>query len=382
MSIWELNLRQLKAAIAIRDLGSISEAAKAVHISQPAITQGLAKMEQSIGQPLFVRTPSGMHQSEAGALFLPRAQSALAFIESPRVTMTQVKAMVALADAGSYARAALSTGLSQPSLHRAVRDLSIALKAPLFDRRGRGIALTDKGRRVARRLRLAKAELEAGFEELATLRGQDGGTVRIGAMPLSRVSVLPTALTMFRKTNSHARATIVEGAFHELIDPLLDGEIDLMIGAMRDPALNPEVQQRLLFQDWPAVIGRAGHPALSGALTWEDLGKFDWIIPPHGTPLRSQWETAFTDAKLPLPDVPIECGSVITIRQLLLESDCLTLLSPAQVALELRYGVLETIAKAPQSVVRDIGLIQRAGWRATANQEQFIHALEQAVPLQ
>ena len=66
-----------------------------------------------------------------------------------------------------------------------------------------------------------------------------------------------------------------------------------------------------------------------------------------GTPLRVQWDKMFTDVGLQPPYVPIECGSVMMIRQIMLDSDFLTLLSPDQVAVELEAGWLEVVAELP-----------------------------------
>ncbi len=70
--------------------------------------------------------------------------------------------------------------------------------------------------------------------------------------------------------------------------------------------------------------------------------------------------------------VPIECGSVMTIRGLLLDSDFLTLLSPDQVAVELEAGWLIVYRRAAGGMVRTIGMTTRAGWRPTAAQRAFV----------
>jgi DNA-binding transcriptional LysR family regulator len=59
-------------------------------------------------------------------------------------------------------RLRLATGVREASLHRAVADLSIGIGQRLVERRGRGIALTARGHVLARRFRLAEAELRAG----------------------------------------------------------------------------------------------------------------------------------------------------------------------------------------------------------------------------
>jgi len=376
MKISDFNLRHLRAASSIGHLGSISAAAQAIHISQPALPQGLAKLESMLDQPLFERRTDGMGATEAGRLFFPRIETALIHIVSPRVTMTQLRALIALADAGSYAAASNATGLAQPSLHRAVGDLSVALKRNLVERRGKGVALTEQGRRTARRFRLARAELEAGLSELAALQGRETGRITIGAMPLSRARILPAAVAAFHRDNPDVAINIIEGAFHELIEPLRDGDIDLMIGAMRAPSPGPDVAQQPLFDDHPAVIGRKGHPALSDQPSLENLAKYSWIIPATGTPLRDGWASMFDKLSIPLPQVPIDCGSVITIRQILIESDFLTLLSPDQVAVELEAGWLVKITNIPEGYTRKIGVTTRTEWRPTAMQEKFLTILK------
>lgn len=375
MLIWTLNLRHLRALASIARLGSMSAAAEAINVTQPAITQALAKLEAQLGQPFFERRAIGMIATPAAVLLSPRIERALAHIASQRVTMAQMRAFIMLADGGSYASASAATGLAQPSLHRAVGDLSLALKRVLVERRGKGIMLTDQGKRTARAFRLARAELEAGLTELASLQGVETGRITIGAMPLSRARLLPAAVTAFYRQYPDVQINIIEGSFQELIEPLRDGEIDLIIGALREPSPGEDVLQHPLFADRPVVLGRVGHPLEQIVATITELAQFPWTVPAFGTPLRVQWEKMFTDANVPPPDVPIECGSVITIRQILLDSDFLTLLSPDQVAVELEAGWLTKIADTPTGLTRTIGITTRHGWRPTGMQSAFIESI-------
>jgi LysR family transcriptional regulator, regulator for genes of the gallate degradation pathway len=371
-----LNLRHLAALAATARLGSLSAAAQIVSLTQPALTQGLAKLERQFGEPLFERHPGGMVATPAVALLLPRIEAALAHIASPRVTMAQMRALVALADAGSYPGASAATGLSQPTLHRAVSDLSIGLRRLLVERRGKGIAFTDNGRRTVRAFRLARAELVAGLSEVAALRGRETGRIAVGAMPLSRARLLPAAVTTFHRAHPHVEIRIVEGSHSELIEPLRDGEIDLLIGALRESAPGEDVVQVPLFEDQPVVIARAGHPlAKTRGVAPGLLAAYPWTISAPGTPLRLLWERMFERAHVPLPAVPVECGSVITIRQILLDSDFLTLLSPDQVAVELEAGWLIQIGEPPAALRRTIGITTRNGWRATGMQQHFLDGL-------
>lgn len=372
MDATDFNLRHLGAFAAIARLGGVGAAAAAANLTQPAVTQGLAKLERQLDLALFERAPRGMVATPAAAVFAPRVEAALALIASSRVTMAQLRALVAVAGGGSYVAAGAATGLAAPSLHRAVRDLSLALGRPLVARRGRGLVLTDAGRRTARAFRLALAELSAGLAEIAALAGRPGARIAIGAMPLARARLLPAAVAAFHRAYPATEIVIAEGSHAELIEPLRDGELDLLIGALRDPAPGADVVQTPLFADRPVVIARAGHPLVNTGAGIDDLAAFGWIVPAAGTPLRTMWATMFAAAGLAPPPVPIECGSVIAIRGLLLDSDFLTLLSPDQVAVELAAGWLTSIRAPAPDMVRTIGLTTRRDWRPTANQRAFL----------
>ncbi len=380
MNTSRLNLRHVHAMAAIARLGSVTAAAQAISITQPAITQALAKLESQLGHQLFERRPDGMTPLPAAAIFAPRVETALGHIGSRRVTMACLRAMIALADAGSYAEASSATGLAQPSLHRAVRDLSLALKRNLVERRGKGIALTEQGRRTARAFRLARAELEAGLSELAALDGRETGRITIGAMPLCRARLLPTAVAAFHPEHPESEVVIVEGSFRELIEPLRDGVIDVMIGALRPTAPAEDVVQDELFVDRLVVLGRKRHPLskLAGNVGTDALAHYPWTISARGTPLRIQWDHMFASAGVAPPRIPVESGSVIANREILRKSDFLTLFSPDQVAVELEAGWLTRICEAPGKLERTIGLTTRAGWRPTAMQTSFLQVLRAA----
>ncbi len=360
------------------ETGSISAAARVVNLTQPAITQGIAKLERQIGQPLFVRRPSGMSPTPAAAMLAPRVAAALRLMDSRHATAAQIGAFLAVAKRGGYAGAALDTGLSEPSLHRAVGDLSLAIGHVLVERRGKGVALTARGAAVARRFRLGEAELKSALSELAMLQGREVGRITIGAMPLSRARLLPAAVTAFHKLHRDIEIGLIEGSYAELVGPLRDGDLDMMVGALRPLCADADLKQKSLFQDRPVILARAGHPLAGqiGGMTSETMLAYPWITSAGGTPLRSQWQAMFEAVGAPAPAVPIECGSVMMIRQMLLQTDFLTLLSPDQLAVELEAQWLIKIADAPGDVSRTIGVSTRADWRPTALQRDFLDILE------
>ena len=393
----QFNLRHLRALVATRRIGSISGAATQVNLSQPAVTQGIAKVEALTGTALFERHPTGMVATEAGRILAVRAEAALnaltdgfgairragsAGFSGPErlVTMTQVKALLALAGAGSFVAAARATALSQPALHRAVRDVERLCGVTLVARKGRGVALTTAGLRLVRAFRLAVGDLESGLDEIMMLGGQDSGTVRVGSMPLARARLLPLATARFHALHPSIQVEIVEGSHAELIERLRDGSLDFLIGALRNPDPGPDVAQHGLFEDRLIVVARSGHPlARHDRPGLRDLASYPWVMAREGSPLRRAWTAMFAAAGMAPPRAPVTCGSVMAIRTLLAESDFLTLLSPEQVRVEIACGLLAGIGEPIETSRRAIGLTMRTGWQPAPAQSTFLSILEACV---
>lgn len=375
----DLNLRHLAAVAAVRSAGSISGAARLVHLTQPAITQALTKLERQLDVPLFVRRPDGMAATSAGSALATRIEAALRLIGSRRATMAQVRAFLALAEHGTYAAAGRALGLAEASLHRAVADLSVALGATLFERRGRGVVLSERGRKAARGLGLAMVEIEAALADIAALRGDEAGRIVVGAMPLARARLLPSAIIGFHAAHPKADITIVEGTHAGMVDLLRTGRIDLMIGAVRAD-LPSDLAATPLFEDVPVIVGRRGHPLgrHGSPLLAGDLLAYPWLVAGDGTPLRALWRRMFERLDAVPPHVSIECGSVITVRQLLIAGDHLALVSADQVRAEIDAGWLELFGPAPGDLARTIGVTTRSDWRPTARQAQFLQHLTTA----
>lgn len=372
------NIRHLAAFTATVACGTLTRAAEAVNLTQPALTQAIARLESDLDCRLFEREPGGMRPTEPALLLAPHAEAALARIGSPRVTAPQMRAFLALARAGNYTAAAELTDLSPASLHRAVNDLSVALGERLVERRGRHILLTRRGEARARNFGLAMAELRSGYSEVAAWLGKAGGRIVIGAMPLSRARWLPRAILAFGKGYPNVEIAVVEGSYGELAAPLRNGDVDLLLGALRQDHALGDLAQEAVFEDRPQVIMRRGHAlAAKDGLKLTDLREYEWVLPSIQTPLRDYWERLMEEDGAPAPHVAIECGSVLMIRELLIETDMLTLLSLDQLRVEINAGLL-TSREPPTPVARMIGITTRRDWRPTAPQRAMLEILRKS----
>ncbi len=386
VSPFELNIRHLRGFLAIQELGSVSAAADALSLSQPALTQGIVKLEKILGQVLFERRSDGMVLNDAGKLLAPRVAAAMASLTQGgraigagaasverRLGMPHLRACLAVVDGGSFAAAAERVGLSQPAVHRAVRELEDVLQKKLVERRGRGVHVNFAGRRFARHARLAIHELEAAFSDL----GLDPGnaTITVGTTPLARAFLTPEAMATMVAEKYPAGFRVFEGSWGELVELLRDGVIDLIVGELPDHE-SPDLEKMPLYQEAMIIVAGRQHPLVKKKrVTLKQLASYPWIVGADVSPLRAKWENLFPlDIR---PAAPIECGSIMIIGRLLTSSDLLTLATPDQVALQIRSALLATVDSALNDSEYTVGITKRKSWRPTSAQQRFIDALHQ-----
>lgn len=387
----DLNLRHLDAALAVRRLGSVTAAAATVNLSQPSLTQALSRLEERLGERLFDRRSDGVEPTDAGILFTNRIErcidrlgegcrairraARLPVLSFPErhVSTTQLRAFLAVERTRSFVLAARGLQVSQPSVHRAARELELILGVPLLVRVRQGTRATAAGERLARDIRLALAELRAGLEELAELHAKGAGRIIIGALPLPRAGLLPRALARFASTWPKVEISIVEAAYPDLLSELQSGEIDLLLGALRPLNRDLPIRQQSLFEDDLYVVAAAGHPLAGTSPTVQELANFPWVVGPPEAPMRATWDALFTDVET--PNRQIQCASILTARGLLLEGEWLALMSPDQFRLEQRAGLLTPVGNPVPGSRRQIGLTTRADWRPTASQAAMIDVL-------
>lgn len=391
-----INLRHLHAFIEVARLKSISAAARAVHLSQPAVTQAITGVEKYFRASLLTRSSSGVALTDVGQLCFARIERALnqlrdGIAEVTRGTamrqgsdlvravgVTQLDSLIAVVQHRTFSAAARARGLSQPAIHRAARELERALGIALFEKTSFGIVPTREAERLARRVKLAFAEIAQARAEVTALEGGETGSTVIGAMPLARTYLIPSTLIQFNDEFPDHRVGIVDGTYEFLLSALKSGEADFLVGAMREPSQLTDVVQEHLFDDPLSIVVRAGHP-LAGKkrVSMPALLKFRWVAPRAGSPLRSHFNNLFSQAGVDPPQTPIECNSLAASRALLLESDRIMLLSAHQIYYELRAGLLVALPHPAGRVVRPIGFTFREGWRPTQSQERLLNLLRQ-----
>lgn len=148
--------------------------------------------------------------------------------------------------------------MAQPSLSQQVRKLELTLGHRLFDRLGRGVALTDAGRALLPR---AKSILAQVNEAQASLEGdiqQGAGRLAIGAIPTMAPYLLPHALAELSRRFARCELTVVEDLTDHLIEHLMDNRIDVAITST--PIDHELLEVTVLGSEEFLVVAPADHP--------------------------------------------------------------------------------------------------------------------------
>ena len=389
------SLRQLRAFEAVARGKSIGAASAELGLSQPAVTQMVAQVETALAVNLLERRRTGTYLTTMGSVLLPRIERLFARIQTAlcdpvigaslsgrettksvenKITDTHIRALIAIAECGSFEAAARRLNISQPALHRSARELERVIRRSLYQRMARGLGPTSQARELARRLKVALRELEYATEEIRAAQGIFMSRIRVGNIPHSGTHLLSKAINHFLALYPAAFVHVLDGPYEPLLDGLRAGDLDLLFGVLRRPPWAIDVREEFLFSNPYAVVVRRQHP-LAGVrnVTLRELAGYDWILPARGAPRREAFERLFAgSARAPI--VSIETTSSAIYKSVLTTTDRIALLS----TLEAQFMEPKALTIVPfQSPVlaRADGVATRAGWQPPRLHQQFLDLL-------
>jgi DNA-binding transcriptional LysR family regulator len=248
--------------------------------------------------------------------------------------LRQLEAFVAAADEGGITRAASRLHIVQSAISASLRRLEAEVGTPLFERRARGVVLTDAGRALLPHARAALSAADSGREAVDAVRGGLRGVVRLGIMqsqspPGSRVSV-PRLLRDFRDRHPGVELRVGHGAggSAEMAQHVADGTLDLAFVALPAAAAPAGIELTPLAAETIAVICAADHRfASQPSVTLAELAGEPMAETPPGWGTRIVSERAFAAAGLERTPA-FEINDISTILDLV-RNDLAVALLPA-----------------------------------------------------
>jgi LysR family transcriptional regulator, regulator for genes of the gallate degradation pathway len=390
------SLRQLRTFAAVAQFESISRASAQLHLSQSAVTQAIATLEARLDVPLFVRRSKGTYLTEYGKILEKHTTRFFEIIEcairelvngtdsvhkmsttgiSHRITKSQVRALIAIYEAGSFMQAARHVGVSQTSVHRSARSLEAQLQNEIFQNTALGVTTNKRGAKFAERLLHATRELEWVLEDVDAERGVIRGRILVGALMLAGNYLLASTLSKFISVYKLANVTVINGPYDVLLRKLRAGSLDFLVGLLKNPAPADDVIEEELMPDPYVIAVRKGHPlANKKQVTRVDLVGFDWISTTSMGSRRIAFENTFSGLCGPHPNVATH--SLPTITSILANSDRMAILTQSELEVDRQHGQrLQALNFGPIEPSTAIGVTIRKDWHPTYLQRIFLEFL-------
>ena len=205
------------------------------------------------------------------------------------MNLSQLNALVAIAEQGSFSGAADALATVQSNVSTHVKKLERELGTILVDRTNG--QLTPAGELVTARARRARAEIDAAMSDVLALQHDVAGTVRIGIIGTTARWLVPNLLDVVPGRYPRLRLVFVESTTTALESQVMVGHVDLAI--LNLPHASSELLLTPLFEEELVLVTSLDHRlADAGEISVRELDGMPILVPQRGTAFRDDLDEA------------------------------------------------------------------------------------------
>ncbi len=269
------------------------------------------------------------------------------------LTLKQLRLISVLGQELNLSRCAERLHTTQPAVSRALAQTESLLKRTLFERTTKRIVPTSAGLSLMQHANRILAELDQAEEDLQGLHQGSRKELRIGMLTVFSQNTMARAIAHFRGLMPHVLLRVQALPLQTLHEQLLDGQIDLMLSHVELRLDLNLIEVMPLYEEQSMVVAGPDHRlAKKRKVTWEELARHAWVLPPPSTPVRPKLDRVlaiYRQRDMGEPDV--ETDSPLLAVQLLQNSSMLWALAGQQ-ALNFSRQDQVAIINAPQELLR------------------------------
>ena len=261
--------------------------------------------------------------------------------------LSQLRDVLAVAENGSLRAAGRHLGIAQPAITRSIREIEHELGVSLFERHAKGVRLTDIGRAFVRRAEAVQSELRRAKDEVDQLKGGLSGEVSVALSTASSISLMPKAMTEFRKRYPDVILKISETFFAPIERDLHSGRIDFYVGPFEAGSTSNTFHVEKLFDNQRWIAARRGH-ALGKATSFAELAEAQWLRPAVAErSTEGDFETALAEIGLDHAQIVVQSRSALITMLTVANSDLLTVLPQQWLDFPLTATLIEALPLPP-----------------------------------
>lgn len=231
------------------------------------------------------------------------------------LSVGHLRAVVALADHGTFTAAAETLGIAQSSLSRAIGEAERRLRTPLFQRTTRRVDVTGDGSAVVGVARRILAVFDAGIEHMQGYLDGTRGSLRIAALPSLAATLAPSVVHALRAELPHLEVTIDDRLSEGIDEGLQTGAADFALTAYHDH-IDPRHDVVDLATDTFVAAVPPSHPLASAPSTsWAALDGEPLVVFSGATSIRRIVDRALHDHEVS-PSGVVEAQNVGSVAGL------------------------------------------------------------------
>jgi LysR family cyn operon transcriptional activator len=284
---------------------------------------------------------------------------------------------LAVAEAGSFSRAADRLGISQPSVSQQMRDLEAGLRVSLFQRRGKRILLTPRGLIFQEHAHAILRQLANFLQELCSEPGQARGALHLGVVPILNVPLVPHLMGMFAADHPGINLIVEEISSTEIETALEEGRMDVGLGFLTRHS--PNLRYERLCTDEFALIVSPSHPWSNRRIVpLSELHQQRLLQLPDSFVMRRMTDDICLNHHV-RPRTVAEINAIETLLRSLAPLNAAALMP--KIALQGREGLkLRAIRLQGKKLGLDIGLLRLSDSSANSAVAAFTSLARAAVP--
>jgi LysR family hydrogen peroxide-inducible transcriptional activator len=230
----------------------------------------------------------------------------------------QLRYFVAVADEGSFSRAAAKVRVAQPSLSQQIRKLEAEVGQPLFDRLPRSVVLTEAGRCLIDYARQILASIGDARRCVDELKGEVAGKVAVGAIPTIAPYVLPGLVVTFQKHYPDVILEIVEDVTDGITRRIEAGELDIALASSCRPS--PTLRRESVGVEPLLALVPEKHPlAKKNVVELDDLKSQRFLLL-HEMHCLSQQVNHLLESRRLRPEIALAGSQLSTIANMVAAS--------------------------------------------------------------
>ena len=258
----------------------------------------------------------------------------------------QLRYFQAVAELGSFSRAAMLLRISQPAISRQVRKLEEELHAPLLVRHGHGVTATDAGAKLLERGHQILRDLEQTKADIRNETEEPAGVISLAVPPGAGHYLVPPLVARFRAQFPRVHLRILGGFSGYIQEWLAAGRVDA--GVMHGASPIPSVSLTQLLTEETFVVTPPLTPAPErGYFILDDLGRLPLLLPTRSNSLRRHFDGLAASRGITLnPHVEVDGQAII--KTLVKEGFGFSILTRGAVEDDLRRGEICAVPFRPR----------------------------------